>query len=67
MASINGRSLDNELLSLNNTLTEMINMGLVEEIFYPEEGGAGPIRFRLTTEAPAVEEETWQPEMAVHI
>jgi hypothetical protein len=68
MASINGRSLDDELLSLDETLNELIGMGLVESVSYPEENGIGPVtRYYLTGEAPAMEEETWQPEMAVHI
>jgi hypothetical protein len=66
MASINGRSLDDELLALDQTLGELIGMGLVEATFYAQEEG-NPTRFSLTAEAPALEQESWQPEMAVHI
>jgi DNA-binding HxlR family transcriptional regulator len=69
MASINRRSLDDELLSLDQTLGELINMGLVEATFHAEEEGA-PTRYSLidlTAEARAIAEESWQPEMAAHI
>jgi DNA-binding HxlR family transcriptional regulator len=50
--------LDSELLSLHETLGELIDMGLVKATFYPEEEGIGPsTRYSLTAEAPAIVED----------
>jgi DNA-binding HxlR family transcriptional regulator len=50
--------LDTELLSLHETLGELIDMGLVNATFYPEEEGIEPYtRYSLTPEAPAIVED----------
>ena len=50
----NEMNLDDELLSLDQTLRELIEMGLVESVSWPEENGIGPItRYYLASEAPA--------------
>jgi hypothetical protein len=47
-------TLDAELLSLHQTLGELIDMGLVKAIFYAEEEDRPPTRFGLTAAAPAI-------------
>ena len=53
-----GMTLDAELLSLHQTLGDLIEMGLVKATFYAEEDGIGPCtRYSVTAEARAIVED----------
>ena len=55
-------TLDTELVRLHQTLGELIRLGLVEAVYYPEGNGIGPTtRYRLTGR-PGDEEEDEQEE-----